>query len=210
MLHAIIVDDEELSLKRMKKLLIESGEVGDCHTFMNPLEAYEFVKTNPIDIAFLDIYMPEINGMRFSNLLSNLNASIDVVFVTGYDHYAVQAFETHALDYLMKPVTAQRLLMTWDKIRKTQMKKTIVPVASTMEYPILSKRKKGVAIVSLTDQEIRTLHLVTDGLTNKEIGVQMNIAAETVKSHIKNVYRKLDVNNRIQAIQRAKELNILV
>ncbi|NOV04805.1 response regulator transcription factor [Paenibacillus planticolens] len=210
MLHAIIVDDEELSVNRMKRLLVESGEVDDCHTFMNPLEAYEFVKANPVDIAFLDIYMPEINGMRFANLLSDLNRSIDVVFVTGYDHYAVQAFEAHALDYLMKPVTEERLSKTWDKIRKNQRNAILASATPPMESLTAAQKVKGSPHVILTERETRILRLVTDGLTNKEIGAQMNIAAETVKSHIKNLYRKLAVNNRIQAIQRAKELKILV
>lgn len=98
MLRAIIVEDEELSVKRLKRIVSDSGEIGVCDTLLNPLEAYEYVKTNPIDIAFLDISMPEINGMRLSSRLLDLDDSIDVVFVTGYDEYAVQAFDMNALD----------------------------------------------------------------------------------------------------------------
>lgn len=79
MLRAIIVEDEELSVKRLKRIVSDSGEIGVCDTFLNPLEAYEYVKTNPIDIAFLDISMPEINGMRLSSRLLDLDDSIDVV-----------------------------------------------------------------------------------------------------------------------------------
>jgi LuxR family maltose regulon positive regulatory protein len=61
----------------------------------------------------------------------------------------------------------------------------------------------------LTEQETRILLLVTNGLSNKEIANRLNITGETVKSHIKNLYRKLSVNNRVQALQRAKELKIL-
>lgn len=116
MLTALIVDDEELSLKRLKRLLLESGEVGECHTFLNPSEAYEFAKTNPVDIAFLDIAMPKIDGMTLSGKLRELDDSIQLVFATGYGDYAVQAFDINALDYLMKPVTAERLNQTLDKI----------------------------------------------------------------------------------------------
>ncbi|NQX60666.1 response regulator transcription factor [Paenibacillus qinlingensis] len=208
MLRAIIVDDEELSLKRMKGLLMESGEVDDCHVFMNPLEAYEFIKMNPIDIIFLDINMPGINGMRFANLVFDLHASIHVVFVTGYDHYAVQAFEKDALDYLMKPVSAERLSKTWGKIRKGQKVSSTTPSIESFTTPKMVKVSPHPHVM-LTDREMRILRLVTEGLTNKEIGTQMNITAETVKSHMKNMYRKLDVNSRIQAIQRATELKIL-
>jgi LuxR family maltose regulon positive regulatory protein len=85
--------------------------------------------------------------------------------------------------------------------------------------PYISKLLQAVNIILeeelsrkdlLTDQERRILLLITDGLSNKEIADRLNITFQTVKSHIKNVYRKLSVNNRVQALQRAKELRILV
>src|SRR5690606_6582014 len=84
-----------------------------------------FVENNPIDVAFLDISMPEIDGMSLSRLIKNKDASIRIVFVTGYDEYAVQAFEVSALDYLLKPVTAKRLAQTLDKLDNA----IIVPMA---------------------------------------------------------------------------------
>ncbi|MCZ8516018.1 response regulator [Paenibacillus filicis] len=107
MLRAMIVDDELLSLKRLKKMLAESGEIETCDAFLNPVEAYEFVKANPIHIAFVDIFMPEMNGFQLSSLLHDLDASIS-------DDYAILAFEMSALDYL-KPVTA-KTSKTLDKI----------------------------------------------------------------------------------------------
>jgi two-component system LytT family response regulator len=198
MLRAIIVDDEELSVKRLKKILSESGEIEICQTFLNPLEAYEFVKANSIQLAFLDISMPEINGLRLSSMLLDLDASIDVVFVTAYDDYAVQAFDMSALDYLMKPVTAQRMSKTLDKIRRRHRSGAVEPSMEVHGQEIL------------TEQETKIVRLVASGLSNKEIAHRLNIKGETVKSHIKNVYRKLKVNNRVQALQSAKDLKILV
>ncbi|TVX97573.1 response regulator transcription factor [Paenibacillus cremeus] len=117
MLRAIIVDDEALSVKLLKNLLSESNVIEISQTFLSSLEAYEYVKANPVDVAFLDISMPGINGMGLSILLHNLDPSIDVVFVTAYDDYAVRAFDLSALDYIMKPVDPQRLSKTLCKIR---------------------------------------------------------------------------------------------
>lgn len=199
MLRAMIVDDEELSVKRLKKILTESGEIEICHAFLNPLEAYEFVKENPIHIAFLDISMPEINGMSLSGLLSDLDSSIEVVFVTAHDEYAVQAFEMSALDYLMKPVTVQRMSKTLDKIRKRQRIEASEPPMEVLQ------RDQEI----LTEQETRIVRIIANGWSNKEIASHLNITGETVKYHIKNIYRKLGVNNRVKALQRAKELHIL-
>ncbi|MDQ6418453.1 response regulator transcription factor [Paenibacillus sp. LHD-117] len=196
MLRTIIVDDEQLSVNRLKRILAESGDVDICQTFLNPFEAYDYVKANRIHVAFLDISMPEIDGMRLSSMLLEHDASIEVVFVTAYDDYAVEAFDLSALDYIMKPVTAQRVSRTLDKIRKSYRGAAFEPVA-IMPSDIL------------TEQETKVLRLIANGLLNKEIAHLLNIGAETVKSHIKNVYRKLEVNSRVQALIRAKEMNIL-
>ncbi|TNJ64014.1 response regulator [Paenibacillus hemerocallicola] len=134
MLRAIIVDDEELSVKRLKSLLSESGEIGACPAFLDPWEAYEFVKANPIDVAFLDISMPEINGMELSGLLQALDDSIHIVFVTGHDEYAVQAFDKSALDYLLKPVTAERLSNTLGRIGKKRRNAVVEPSLTVLLF----------------------------------------------------------------------------
>lgn len=117
MLRAIIVDDEPLSVKRLNRILSESGAIDVCGTFLSPLEACEFAREYPFDIAFLDISMPEIDGMSLSARLRDHNPAIHIVFVTGYDEYAVQAFELNALDYLMKPVTAERVARTLERVK---------------------------------------------------------------------------------------------
>lgn len=120
MLRAIIVDDEELSVRRLNKMLADSGEIESCYSFMNPFEACDFVKENVIDIAFLDISMPEMDGITLSNTIKAINQSIAIVFVTSYDNYAVTAFDVSAMDYLLKPVTAQRLAQAIGKLKKGQ------------------------------------------------------------------------------------------
>ncbi|WNS41498.1 response regulator [Paenibacillus sp. MMS20-IR301] len=128
MLRVIIVDDEALSLKRLSRILSESGEVVICQTFQNPLEAYEYARNNPIDVAFLDISMPEISGMKLSKQLHQLYEAMDIVFVTGYEEYAIQAFDISATDYLLKPVSAERVMQALHKIRKRPMRREVEPL----------------------------------------------------------------------------------
>lgn len=127
MLRAIIVDDESLSVKRLNRILAETGEVTICQTFLSPLAAYEYVRDNPVDVAFLDVSMPEVNGMTLSQRLHELSSGIDVVFVTGYEEYAVEAFDISATDYLLKPVSAERVAKTLRKIRKRSPERQIEP-----------------------------------------------------------------------------------
>jgi len=135
MLRIMIVDDEELAVKRLKRMLAERGEIGEIESFLNPRDAYEYAKTHPVDVAFLDISMPDVNGMRLSSLLLEIQSAVDIVFVTGSDEYAVKAYEMSALDYIMKPVTFERLASTMEKIRRMRR---IVATGSPLEVRLFN------------------------------------------------------------------------
>jgi two-component system, LytTR family, response regulator len=210
MLRAMIVDDEMLSVKRLKKILAESGEFETCHAFLNPVEAYEFVKTNPIHVAFVDLFMPEMNGFRLSSLLHDLDASIEVLLVTANDDDAIQAFEMGAVDYFIKPVTAQRMSKTLDKIRRRHRRVSVEPSMEAHRRSPITTEEGLARNERLTEQGIKVLQLIAVGLSNKEIADRLGIGDETVKYHIKIMYKRLKVHNRVQAMQRAKELKILV
>ncbi|GAA3401385.1 response regulator [Paenibacillus hodogayensis] len=118
MLRIIVVDDEELPMMRLKRLLTEISEHSEIATFLDPLDAYDYARSHRVDIAFLDISMPDVNGMKLAGLLVDIHPNIEFIFVTGFDEYAVRAFEINALDYIMKPVTIERLTVTMEKIRR--------------------------------------------------------------------------------------------
>ncbi|WP_127583206.1 response regulator transcription factor [Paenibacillus koleovorans] len=202
MFRAIIVDDEELLVKWLEKVLVASKEIEICRTFLGPLQAYDYVKENRIDIAFLDISMPEINGMRLSSLLHELDDSIKVVFVTAFDDYAVRAFELNALDYLLKPVTAERMAVTLEKLRKTHRNGGDAAPGAALKAPTST----ATAAEPLTSRETEMLHALADGLSNGEIAVRFGITEATVKTHVFRLYGKLGVKRRGQAIAKAREM----
>lgn len=109
MLRIMVVDDEELAAMRLLRLLAKRDEPSEAVLFLNSLEASEYARNHPIDVAFLDISMPAVNGMQLSQLLTDVQETMKIVFVTGYDDYVIRAFELNALDYIMKPVSPERL-----------------------------------------------------------------------------------------------------
>lgn len=115
MIRAIVVDDELAAVGKLSDLLEGSGFVRSVEGFTNPMEALKRVEESPFDIAFLDIEMPGINGLTLANHILGLTGQTKVVFVTAYNEYAVEAFELYALDYLIKPVTKERLTKTLDR-----------------------------------------------------------------------------------------------
>ncbi|MFD0714067.1 response regulator [Paenibacillus sp. GCM10027626] len=114
-MNAIIIDDEPLALRSMERLLGNAG-INVVGSFSNPLKAIEQGLQALPDLAFLDIEMPEMNGLETAERLLSIQPNLQIVFVTAYHDYAIEAFELNALDYLMKPVQPARLNKTLQRI----------------------------------------------------------------------------------------------
>ncbi|WP_150270145.1 response regulator [Paenibacillus tepidiphilus] len=112
----MIVDDEWPALEQMRELLLKCDGVGSVDAYDNPREALAAAAERRPDILFLDIQMPELSGLAFAEKLQPYSPETDIVFVTAYRSYAVEAFELSAADYLLKPVDPSRLLKTWNKV----------------------------------------------------------------------------------------------
>lgn len=107
-IKTLIVDDEPLARDRVKRFLRDVSDIrviGECG---NGVEAIEAIKEHKPDLVFLDIQMPEKNGFEVVKALDPKTMP-SVIFVTAYDQYALQAFDVHALDYLLKPFNRERL-----------------------------------------------------------------------------------------------------
>src|SRR6201987_5184913 len=108
-IDAVIVDDEKLSRQRIRRLLEAHPEVQVVAECRNGYEALKVVREQQPDLLFLDIEMPEVDGFAVIEMLRDMRAMPHVVFVTAFDNYAVHAFEVRAVDYLLKPVSSERL-----------------------------------------------------------------------------------------------------
>ncbi len=108
MIHVAIVDDEQPAVDLLKTLLSHRDEISVDLMTTNPLDVLHG-DLSVIDILFVDIEMPEMNGLELAQQVTDRYPALHVVFVTAYNEYAVDAFNLHALDYLMKPVQPKRL-----------------------------------------------------------------------------------------------------
>jgi two-component system LytT family response regulator len=116
-LRTLIVDDEPLARERIKRFLRDEAEIeviGECG---NGTDAIAAIKKDSPDLVFLDIQMPEKTGF---DVVKSLNGKMPaIVFVTAYDQYALQAFDVHALDYLLKPFTRERIHRAVSRARES-------------------------------------------------------------------------------------------
>jgi two-component system LytT family response regulator len=112
----VVVDDEALAREKLRTLLAEHDDVELLAECSNGAEAVEAIARERPDVVFLDVQMPELDGFAVLEALEPDTAPT-IVFVTAYDHYAIQAFEVHALDYLLKPFDRERFVRTLDHVR---------------------------------------------------------------------------------------------
>jgi two-component system, LytTR family, response regulator len=121
-MRALIVDDERLARKELMKLLEEHPMIEVVGEAMNAEEAFQMVNDLNPDLLFLDIQMPGKTGFQLLEMLDSVPL---VVFTTAYDEFALKAFEVNALDYLLKPIQAERLSETISKLSEKERQKTV-------------------------------------------------------------------------------------
>ncbi len=115
MIRALIVDDEKFSRVSLKKLLKAHPQIEIIDEAVDGIKAIDKIETLKPDLVFLDVQMPGLNGFEVLRSVT-LDPKPQVVFVTAYDKYAVKAFEVSAVDYLLKPIDADRLSLTMKRV----------------------------------------------------------------------------------------------
>jgi DNA-binding LytR/AlgR family response regulator len=147
-LRVVVAEDEALSMKRLVRLLQEAG-CTVVNRFSEGRGALDWLQQHrEVDAVFLDIHMPNLDGMA---ILKTLNGQVPVVLTTAYTEHAVEAFDSEAVDYLLKPVTASRLERALKRIEARNSTAHALPALPTqsgpLRYPI--NAGEGVVLVDL-------------------------------------------------------------
>jgi two-component system LytT family response regulator len=114
-IRAVIVDDEELARRLLREYLHQAGGVEVIAECPNGFEAVKSISERKPDLVFLDVQMPKLDGFE---VLELIDPAIAVIFVTAYDQYAMRAFDAHAVDYLLKPFSADRFRKALERARQ--------------------------------------------------------------------------------------------
>lgn len=139
----LIVDDEPLARQRLRDLVGDVGGYDVAGEAANGVEALALLQHGTVDIALVDIRMPVMDGIELAQHLRQLAQPPNLIFTTAYDHYAVQAFDLNAIDYLLKPIRSERLAAALAKARPLQLKQSQVLQSLQQTHDHLSIQERG-------------------------------------------------------------------
>lgn len=209
----IIADDHMLIREGLKQLLELEGDISVVAQAGNGQEAIEKTLEYKPDILILDINMPEINGIDVLRRLKDVGANTKVIILTIHDdkEYLFATMKIGADGYILKDSDANSLIRA---IRDVNSGRTYIQpnLAKMMvdELNYKDEESNGMLkkIRSLTKREYEVLTLIAEGLNNKDIADKLFISEKTVKNHVSSIFKKIGVNDRIQAAIFAFKNNI--
>lgn len=159
-IRCIIVDDEPVAREVLESLLTRIDQVEVLSQCKNALEAFNVINDQRVDLIFLDINMPEISGLSFAR---SINKDIKIIFTTAYREYAVEGFDLRAVDYLLKPISFERLLQSINKyLDETATRKSSIPkevVQSKSDYIFVRSDRK---MIKIAFEEILFIESISD------------------------------------------------
>lgn len=117
LMRIIAVDDEKAALEILLDCIKNVEDKADIKGFLLPETAVDYAEKNVCDIAFVDVEMPQMNGMDLAHKLKKINPCMNIIFVTAYKDYSMSAFELHASGYVLKPVTESAIKREMDNLR---------------------------------------------------------------------------------------------
>ena len=149
MIKAILIDDEQAALLALENDLQKhcAGEVNILGKYQSPIEGMKAIRKMNPDLIFLDIQMPEMTGFEMLEILGDIDTHI--VFVSGFDQYAVKAFEISAIDYILKPVNKDRLKTALHKVKEASEKISTTQLQVLIDNMNPKQEDKKLAIPTL-------------------------------------------------------------
>ncbi len=150
-MRVLVVDDEPLARNALSNLLAARGDVTDCELAGDAIEAQQYLAAGAYDILLLDINMPEVSGLELLERMRKRGIPLpSTVLVTAHSDYALEAFNSHAVDYVLKPFSASRLNIAIDAaLRRTQGERAITLLQSLPQFrEIRNNSSERIAIKS--------------------------------------------------------------
>lgn len=205
-IRVVLADDHVVVRQGIRQFLEESGEVQVVAEASDGAEAVRLVEAHRPDVAVLDVRMPRMTGVAVTRHLAEHCPEVQVLILTAYDDdpYVFALLRAGADGYLLKTASGDELVQAVRTVAagRTALSPEIVGkvVRQAMNGGPAGAHK---SVEPLTERELVVLRLAAEGMTNRAIGQHLAISHRTVQGHLANVYQKLNVNSRTEAVTEA-------
>ncbi|MGL5754497.1 MAG: LytR/AlgR family response regulator transcription factor [Paraclostridium sp.] len=203
-MKCIIVEDEFPAREELKYFIKNYSEIEIINEFDNGLDVLKFIQENSIDVIFLDINIPMLDGMLLAKTINKFKSKPKIVFITAYKEYAVEAFELEIFDYVLKPYSDQRIINTLNKLKDNELdfnnKKELCEEKIDNHDTVTLWKNDKMVVLKLSD-------IYYCEAKERETIVYTKIDEYTVKNSISEFYSSIS-NNQFFKTHRSYIVNI--
>ncbi len=205
-IRVVLADDHAVVRKGIREFLEENGDITVVAEAADGRQAVALVDETHPDVAVLDIQMPAGGGIEATRRIKAEHPEVGVLILTAYDDdpYIMALLQAGASGYILKTADSTQLVQAVRAVDRGES-----ALDATVTQKVVQHLAAGHAIRAqtmaepLTDREIEVLRLAAEGLTNKAIGQALGISNRTVQGHLANIFGKLGVNSRTEAVTAA-------
>ena len=209
-IRLVIADDHSMIREGLRQLLELDENIKVVAEASDGIEAIERLKENNVDVLLLDINMPNMNGLDTLTNIKRNNMDVKVLILTIHNEvdYLLKAVEIGCDGYVLKDSDSNLLRKAIYTVYEGEqfIQPSLTPV---LNAGLASKVDIDDKLNELTRREIEVLKLIAEGLFNKEIASKLDISERTVKNHVSNIFKKIDVSDRTQAAVFAIKNNLV-
>ncbi|APV44231.1 DNA-binding response regulator, NarL/FixJ family [Dehalogenimonas formicexedens] len=203
-IKVLLADDHVIVREGTKELVQRQPDMQVVAEASDGVEAVELARVYRPDVIVMDIAMPNMNGIEATKQIKKIQPSTAVLILTAYDsdQYIMALLEAGAAGYLLKNVRGNQLI---DAIRAVYSGESILQPSTTRRVIDHLKVKAvktddDTSSNTLTEREMEVLKLAARGVSNRDIAEQLFVSTRTVQTHLSNIFKKLDVASRTEAI----------
>lgn len=210
MIRIVLADDHAVVRQGIRDFLEEQPDLQVVAEAGDGASAQVLIAEHQPDVAVLDIRMPKANGIEVAAWVQQQKLPVRVLVLTSYDDepYIFAAVQAGAIGYVLKDAQASQIVAAVRSVAAGQLTMNREVAQKLMSY------RTGVSVPAemvetLTERELEVLEMVASGATNRSIGRDLRISERTVQGHVANIFGKLRVNSRTEAVTKALHLGLI-
>jgi DNA-binding NarL/FixJ family response regulator len=206
-IRVVLVDDHAVLRQGLRRLLEDEPDIEVVGEAANGLEAIAVTRALAPDLVLMDVVMPRLNGLEATKQIKQSNPATAILVLSAHDddRYVLGLLEAGAAGYLLKSATAQEVIHA---MRAVHAGEAVLHPAIAGRLLSRASRPPTRMVAAqgnelLTEREVEVLRCAARGLSNKEIASQLVLSVPTVKAHLVNIFNKMGVGSRTEAVMRA-------